>query len=404
MKELKIFVIVAAVIGVIYWGVEPLAHSAMHPNGAPMDFLFKDLEKHGKVDFANGDVEKGKETFASACAACHGLESQGISAPMDAEGGGTNFGVLPPDLSGVGYTLDHNFLAHFIKDPVRATLLTSKFAVECGFLEGDSADECNNSNEGKGAFPMPSAMGLGLEEEDIKDIVAYLISIAPVHMSDKAVFIESCNRCHGVVYDKGQYDNIFDSNIPSKYGDGLPSMTKQNYIAEYLGASAPDLSMIIRAKNIHSLNTFVNNPQNVPLVDIRNAILGKLLEEEKNKEKQSLASLDEEAKKEKFKEIDLKTISNYNIKLPENTLKDEWQSDDDYTNLAHKLNVMPVGKSMPRFGLNEKAQAQVIQYLEQIGDSKKSQRETLGYYLIGFMVLLSVLAYLWKLKIWKDVH
>ena len=30
MRELKILVIVAVVIGVIYWGVEPLAHSIMH--------------------------------------------------------------------------------------------------------------------------------------------------------------------------------------------------------------------------------------------------------------------------------------------------------------------------------------------------------------------------------------
>lgn len=404
MKELKIFVIVVIVIGIIYWGVEPLAHSAMHPKGAPIDYVFKDLEKYGKIDYASGNVEKGKETFASACTACHGLESQGIAAPMDAESGGASFGVLPPDLSGVGYTLDHNFLAHFIKDPVRAALLSSKFALECGFLEGEDADFCNNSNEGKEAFPMPSAMGLGLEDEDIKDIVAYLISIAPEHMSDKTVFIESCNRCHGVVYDKGQYDSIFDSNTPSKYGDSLDSKTQQSHISKYLGAQAPDLSMIIRAKNRDSLNIFINNPQNVPLIDIENAVLGKLLEEAKNKEKESLSNLSDEDKKARIKQIDLKTVDDYKIVLPKNELKDSWQSDEDYTNLAHKLGVMPVGKSMPRFGLNEKAQAQVVNYLEQIGDSKKSQRESLGYYLIGFAIILSIIAYLWKLKIWKDLH
>jgi len=62
------------------------------------------------------------------------------------------------------------------------------------------------------------------------------------------------------------------------------------------------------------------------------------------------------------------------------------------------------GTSMPRVGLNEKAQNQVIAYMEKVGDRKKAEREDLGYKLIGYMVLFTLLAYAWKVKIWREVH
>jgi glucose-inhibited division protein A len=42
--------------------------------------------------------------------------------------------------------------------------------------------------------------------------------------------------------------------------------------------------------------------------------------------------------------------------------------------------------------------------LEKVGDRKKAEREDLGYKLIGYMVLFTLLAYAWKVKIWKEVH
>lgn len=62
------------------------------------------------------------------------------------------------------------------------------------------------------------------------------------------------------------------------------------------------------------------------------------------------------------------------------------------------------GTAMPRVGLTENAENQVIAYMESVGDSKKDEREALGYKLIIFMVIMGVVAYLWKRKIWHDVH
>lgn len=62
------------------------------------------------------------------------------------------------------------------------------------------------------------------------------------------------------------------------------------------------------------------------------------------------------------------------------------------------------GTSMPRVGLKQSTQEQVIKYMEEVGDSKKSQREMVGYFLMAFFLILSVLAYFWKKSVWKDVH
>lgn len=488
MREIKIFIIVAFIIGVIYYGVEPLAHSAMHPKTAPSDYAFKDLEQFGKFDFSKADIQAGRDGFAANCTSCHTINAETsddfhIRNPKTIQPVGDNGGVIPPDLSNAGLIFDSNFLAHFIKDPARATLLNSKFQVSCEGLEGDALNTCNASNEGKEAYPMTAFNGV-ISDEEIVNIVAYLKSIAPQHLSDKEVFLEACNRCHAVQYDKSQYDSKFFATHNTKINDllekakkegdenflaslneddkkfvnsllgmqkakeksllseseidnqndainhktfkdyggvtallqqsiytsgfhaeGLEALTQAHLIKSYLGNVPPDLSMMIRARGHHELATFINNPQKVPLDDIKKAIINKLVQDKKAEEKKALpANLSDDEKKARSKAIDLKTAQDYGIKLPENTTKSEWQSADDYTNMAKEMGVMPFGKAMPRVGLTQAAEEQVISYLDAIGDSKKDQRNALGIWIVGFFVLLSILAYLWKVKIWKDLH
>lgn len=289
MRELKILAVVIFFTAVVYWGVEPFAHSQMHPHVAPADFTFKDLGTSAK----KGDAVKGAETFMSAgCIGCHGVSSQGMAAPMDNASASASFGVTPPDLSSAGAIYDKNYLAALIKEPTKALKVEHKF------------------NESR-PHPMIAFFGLGGDiDQEIADIVAYLQSIAPVApMDDKQVYADACQRCHDMKYDK------------------LMSTTDKTALMAYMGTLPPDLSMMIRSKGKEYLTTFINNPQ------------------------KQLA-----------------------------------------------------GTSMPRVGLSEKAQNQVIAYMEKVGDRKKAEREDLGYKLIGYMVIFTLLAYAWKVKIWREVH
>ncbi|WP_060825367.1 c-type cytochrome [Sulfurospirillum cavolei] len=289
MRELKILVVVLFFTAVVYWGVEPFAHSQMHPHVAPADFAFKDLGTNDK----KGNASKGAETFLSAgCTGCHGVASQGMPSPMDDAAASASFGVVPPDLSNAGAIYDKHFLSALIKDPTKALKVEHKF------------------NETR-PHPMIAFYGLGGDlDQEVADIVAYLQSIAPIApLSDKQVFQDACGRCHDMKYDKTM------------------SHSDKAALTAYMGTLPPDLSIMIRAKSDEYLSTFINNPQ------------------------KQLA-----------------------------------------------------GTSMPRVGLTEKAQNQVISYMEKVGDRKKAEREDLGYKLIGYMVLFTLLAFAWKVKIWREVH
>ncbi len=339
MKEFKILLVLVFFTGVVYWGVEPFAHSQMHPHVSPADFNFvngaRDFEEERLkkaqeklnsisdtkskaykttqtyleqvkkqtsavesfwseveiIDVKKGDPIKGAETFLSAgCTGCHGLASQGMPTAMNDKDASESFGVAPPDLSTAGYLYDPTFLAALIKKPHLALHVEGKF---------------NDSRP----FPMPEYMGSENLNQEIADIVAYLISIAPKKLSDKEVFVNACQRCHGVKYDK------------------LQAKSAHKSLKAYMGSNPPDLSIIVRARSLDYLNKFINDPQK---------------------------------------------------ELP--------------------------GTSMPRVGLSKKTQAQVISYLESIGDSKKEQREDLGFKIIAYFLLLSLFAIVWKISIWRHVH
>jgi len=62
-----------------------------------------------------------------------------------------------------------------------------------------------------------------------------------------------------------------------------------------------------------------------------------------------------------------------------------------------------IGSSMPRVGINQHTETQIVSYLESVGDSKKDERNALGVWVILYFVIFTILAYLWKRQIWKEV-
>ena len=368
MREIKILGIIVVIVGVLYWGVEPLAHATFHPEVAKADFEFKDLSHN--VDVSKGNAERGKALVEANCVACHTLNDVGIAGGDMAVyfRDDKEATIFTPDLSTAGAIYDEKFLANLIIDPANTLHLAHKFP--------------------NGDFPMTPYVTDGDLNQEVADIVAYLKSIGSVSLkkqvlesqefvakkgnienstlsegqkqneiakleeslTNKATFLNACSRCHTMKY------------------DGVSSRTTPESLGVYLGSAAPDLSTMIRSKGEHYLEYFINDPQKVSYKAIQEAII----------------------KKEGS--------------LPANDKKSEWQDDKDYSNLAKELGVMPVGLSMPRVGLTHEAQERVVAYLESIGDAKKAERESLGKSLMIFFGVLSVLAYLWKRRIWSEIH
>ncbi len=62
------------------------------------------------------------------------------------------------------------------------------------------------------------------------------------------------------------------------------------------------------------------------------------------------------------------------------------------------------GTAMPRVGVTKEGFEKVMKYLEKTGDPSKPARESLGIKVIGFFVIFTILALLWKRSVWKDLH
>ena len=62
------------------------------------------------------------------------------------------------------------------------------------------------------------------------------------------------------------------------------------------------------------------------------------------------------------------------------------------------------GTAMPRVGVTKEGYEKVMKYLEETGDPSKPARESLGIKVIGFFVIFTILALLWKKSVWRDLH
>lgn len=292
MREFKIFSVVAVFTLILYWGVEPFAHSKLHPHVDAPDYTFSNIEdpRAGKIGNAGDGQAHVVEGFQ--CQSCHSMTVDGnkIGASMD-------MGVMTPDLTTSGLIYDEKYLAAFIADPAKAGMIEHKFA------EG-------------GQHPMPKfdidydGQFTGVDAQAVADIVAFLKKIAPASLSNKEVFADACQRCHGI-----KYGDFYGGSMEA-FGD----------VSKYMGTTPPDLSQYIRSRSEGFLHEFINEPQ------------------------------------------------------------------------KHLH-----GTAMPRVGLTKAAEDQVVEYMVEVGDSKRPEREALGPKFLGYLVVLSIFAWLWKAKVWREV-
>ncbi|HEG3989689.1 TPA: cytochrome c1 [Campylobacter coli] len=374
MRELKIFLVVVVFTALVYWGVEPYAHSVMKPHVAPANFDYaaedtayakgiiaekeialedakksndakriesaqKDLDKAkenlakveelwadvAKIDFTKGNAAKGKEFFNNNCFACHGVKEDDIAANIT----DSSLGVIPPDLSSAGVIFDEKFLAALIMNPAFALKVDHKFG-DAFIMTAYNSEVSGDSEE--------------LVNANIADVIAYLKEVGlKFEAKENATIKQEAELKYSKIEDANEKSALVEKEIAFakdkstfieacgrchdiKY-DNFFTPSNHNDLANYLGSVPPDLSMIIRSRGEQYLHDFINNTQKL---------------------------------------------------LP--------------------------GTAMPRVGLTEDAQVKVVSYLEKVGDSKKEERESTGIYIMIFFVILSIFAIGWKRSVWSKLH
>lgn len=363
MKEFKILAIIAALVGITYYGIEPYAHHEMHPPVAPADFTYdgkQEVKLYTKTmdeklaaakenvvlqtaELAKATDVKAKESITKKL---EKAKSEVATLPATAQAEAqrrTDFWKTANDTAALtgnavnGKVLvDANCIACHGIDAAGMPMAMSNAdaAASYGVVPPDLSSsgaiydakylvafvtnpvdamhiqEKYSPESGK-IFPMPAYNWM--QPQEIADVVAYLKSLPMKKLegkeAHKATFEAACGRCHSMQYAS------FSSTTPT---DALKT---------YMGTTPPDLSQYIKSRGEHYLHDFINDPQ---------------------------------------------------------------------TLLA--------GTSMPRVGLTEAAQHDVIAYMEEIGDPKKVEREALGLWVMLYTLVFAILAYLWKRKIWSEVH
>ncbi|EAJ8520157.1 cytochrome c1 [Campylobacter coli] len=374
MRELKIFLVVVVFTALVYWGVEPYAHSVMKPHVAPANFDYaaedtayakgiiaekeialedakksndakriesaqKDLDKAkenlakveelwadvAKIDFTKGNAAKGKKFFNNNCFACHGVKEDDIAANIT----DSSLGVIPPDLSSAGVIFDEKFLAALIMNPALALKVDHKFG-DAFIMTAYNSEVSGDSEE--------------LVNANIADVIAYLKEVGlKFEAKENATIKQEAELKYSKIEDANEKSALVEKEIAFakdkstfieacgrchdiKY-DNFFTLSNHNDLANYLGSVPPDLSMMIRSRGEQYLHDFINNTQKL---------------------------------------------------LP--------------------------GTAMPRVGLTEDAQVKVVSYLEKVGDSKKEERESTGIYIMIFFVILSIFAIGWKRSVWSKLH
>lgn len=392
MRELKIFLVVVVFTALVYWGVEPYAHSVMNPHVAPANFDFakedidyaksmielkqKELDvaqnelnkvKKGKdveainladskvkvatnalenaklslqsnqelwsrvkeIDFKSGNAERGAEFFQTNCVACHGLKTAGLEGAIPDS---SIYGVLPPDLSSTGALYDEKFLAALILNPALALKVEHKFSDGAFIMTAYNAQTSGDSED--------------VVSANIADVIAYLKKVAKTYNKNFATELRA--------------------ELKAKY------------------AKMQDLSESEKNKLIEKDFTF-----------------GK----ERNDYIEACGRC-HDVRYDNFKALSAQEdLKNYLGSIPPDlSMMIRSRSGEHLNNFINNTQKVLVGTAMPRVGLTQATQESVIAYMQKVGDSKKQERERTGIYVMIFFVILSGFAIAWKRKIWADLH
>ena len=62
------------------------------------------------------------------------------------------------------------------------------------------------------------------------------------------------------------------------------------------------------------------------------------------------------------------------------------------------------GTAMPRVGVTQESMDKIIEHMENAGDAKRHERESVGKMVMIYIVIFAIFALLWKKQVWKELH
>ena len=339
MKELKILLLISAITLVTYMGIEPIAHHIMHPHVEPAEYKFKDLAEIP----GKGDAVRGKSITAVNCTYCHTIQSDGVTKIVSKEDLEKKYGIAA--------NVDKNF-----------DKLHKRFMAE----QGNSAVPLDLSN-----------VASIFDETFLKNFIKNPANTA--------------------------FDSTYKLHKKKQMHLDLAAADSEEEQKEIEAAVAKDIESFVNKQKIGMPSFNYLTDQEISDVTAYLQSIAKKLTE-----KEALELACARCHGVAYAGIDATTPEALLTKYlgttpPDLSMMIRSKGEDYLTVFINDPQKVLIGSSMPRVGINEHTESQIVHYLESVGDSKKAERESLGIWVILYFVIFTILAYLWKRQIWKEV-
>ena len=342
MRELKIFIIVVILTGVTYWGIEPYAHNVMHPHVGAADY-----------DFGTEDINQAKSVVEARQKALDATKALN----------------------------DEKKVAGAQKD----------------------LEEAQKSLEDYAAF--------------WNDIKAINLAKGDATKGAETFANAGCAGCHGVEA-TGMPTAMSAAELSEAYGVVPPDLSSAGaiYDEHFLAALIKDPTKAL--KLTHKFNDETPYPMpaffgaggedpNAEIADMV-AYLKSIAPKEIGDEKvfldacQRCHDMKYENKYVLTNRVNLAAYMGSNP--PDLSMMIRSKGDDYLHKFINDTQKMLPGTSMPRVGLNKASEDKVVAYMAKAGDAKKAERESLGINAMIYFLIFGIFGWLWKRKVWSDLH
>jgi len=222
----------------------------------------------------------------------------------------------------------------------------------------------------------------------------------------KELFMANCASCHGVK------------------NDGInPGMDKNAAITSF-NVVPPDLSNIAAIVGHKFLVAFIKNPQEAtknpkfampPMAQLSDEDVANIIAYLSSVAKKDLTGKEivveacGRCHSVKYQKIEAETpkdnLKAYLGKFPPDLSVMGKAKELEYLEsfINNPQNGLP-GTSMPRLGLTKESTEKTVVYLDQTADPHRDQRNRLGVWVLGYLLVMAGLTFAWKKKIWKNIH
>ena len=342
MRELKIFIIVVILTGVTYWGIEPYAHNVMHPHVGAADY-----------DFGAEDINQAKsvvEARQKALDATKALNDEKKVAGAQ------------KDLEEAQKTLE-DYTAFW--NDIKAINLAKGDATKGAETFANAG--CAGCH-GVEAAGMPTAMSAAELSEAYGVVPPDLSSAGAIYDEHfLAALIKDPTKALKLTH---KFNDEHPYPMPPFFGAGGedPNAELADIVA-YLKSIAP--------KTLSDAEVFRDACQRCH--DMKYEIVFTLTNRAK--------------------------LAEYmGSNPPDLSMMIRSKGDDYLHKFINDTQKMLPGTSMPRVGLNKASEDKVVAYMAKAGDAKKAERESLGINAMIYFLIFGIFGWLWKRKVWSDLH